>query len=760
VSGSSLKFTVDSLLLGELGERLVTKNYIALAELIKNAYDADATRVEVTFVGAKGITNTRKGEIKIVDDGHGMTFQQVKDYWMRIATPNKIREPISPRFGRKKTGDKGIGRFACRRLAKKLIVESIARLGSNKLERTRVEFDWEKFKPGFELTDVPNVYETDYVSDGNVGVTLKLEGLNDSWTQRDFDVLRRQVLGLSVVKGIRRKGFEEDPGFEIVLNAPGFDMGKGILSEQVMSAGWGLLKCSISDDGIALLKLEAKDIGRARFELPESYAEIAGVSYKIAIILQLKDCIRDSSTLTLSLIDDIFNQWSGVKVFLDGFRIYPYGDLGNDWLEIDKDVAQRSRVTSETFRRVSQSMIGVDPEKALLRHPRNQNLIGRVYISNTPRKIFEVTLNREGFLESTAFEKLKKSIRQGLEWATIYYSYFQYKQQQKKMEETVAEFGEIVKTYPLEKEQGKEVEERPALQSALDVLEIVGKENISSLPQESREELGRRTQGAIRIVGESVSYMQKQLNMLRTVASSGALMLTFMHEAKDVASRLDTHATELEIIAKKVDVETGHKILELAKSMRRTRDRFDNQIKLFGSVSKGLRATERTRLSVKSVFDDVKSCFEGLEADYNFTIETDIAESVKTGYMMEAELYSIVINLVSNAVKAVIASGDGRRVKVKALRIHDETNVRVYDDGIGLPRESRDIVFEPLAADPDGRLYKRLKDKIKYEDLLIIGEGTGMGLTIVKDIVEFYGKRVGFIDVQKPWSTCIEVTLP
>lgn len=165
-------------------------------------------------------------------------------------------------------------------------------------------------------------------------------------------------------------------------------------------------------------------------------------------------------------------------------------------------------------------------------------------------------------------------------------------------------------------------------------------------------------------------------------------------------------------------------------------------------------------MSVKSIFDDVKSCFEGLQAEYGFSIESEITESVRTGRMMEAELYSILINLISNAVKAVIASDTGRRIKVEAFREHDETVVKVYDDGIGLPRESRDLVFEPLAADPGGRLYKRLKEKIKYEELLTIGEGTGMGLTIVRDIVEFYGKEAQFIDAERPWSTCIKVTLP
>lgn len=758
---TGLKFTVDSLLLYELGERLVTKKYIALAELIKNAYDADATSVTVAFAGSAEGFGGAEGEIRIVDDGHGMTFQQVREYWMRIATPNKSREPITARFGRRKTGDKGIGRFACRRLSRKLVLESVARLdGSEKLESTTVEFDWDKFKPGSDLTDVPSTYRTERIQAGKIGLTLRLIGLNDFWTQRDFDILRRQVLGLSVVKGTRRKGFEEDTGFDIVLSAPGFEMGVGMLSQQVMNAGWGLLEACVASNGTGTLKLNAKGIGKMTFELPDDYSEIAGVSYEIAMIWQLKECIRDPHTLTLSVIDEIFDQWSGVKVFLDGFRIYPYGDPGNDWLEIDKDVARRFRVGSETFRGISQNLVGVHPDTALLLHPRNQNLIGRVYVSNTPKRILEVTMNREGFLETPAFEKLKRFIRQGLEWATIYYSYFRYKEQQKKAKETIAEFEEVLGKNPNEKAGGVRVEQTSVLESALNVVEIAARTDYSNMSVESRNDLGRRTEGAAHVVVETFSYMEKQLNLLRTVASSGALMLTFMHEAKDVASKLDTHAIELETLAKKVDEETRQKMENLARSMRNTRDRFDNQIEMFSSISRGLKTTDRTCLFVKNMIDDVTSCFEGMANEYKFSIEIEVAESLKTGRMMEAELYSILINLVSNAVKAVIASETGHRIKVAAYRENDETMVKIYDDGIGLSRESRELVFEPLATDPEGRLYKRLKAKMKYKELLVIGEGTGMGLAIVKDIVEFYGKEVKFIDAEKPWSTCIRVTLP
>jgi len=77
-----LHFSVDSALLKELGEKLVETVHLALSELVKNAYDADASKVEVI------IDQNENGEnrVRIIDNGRGMNFSQVEKYWMRIAT--------------------------------------------------------------------------------------------------------------------------------------------------------------------------------------------------------------------------------------------------------------------------------------------------------------------------------------------------------------------------------------------------------------------------------------------------------------------------------------------------------------------------------------------------------------------------------------------------------------------------------------------------------------------------------------------------
>ena len=114
----TLPFTIDAELLRELGERLVGKPYVALAELVKNSYDADATEVTINFA-------PNKRSIEISDNGHGMTVDEFKKFWMRIGTIHKREEERSRNFGRLMTGSKGVGRLAVQFLANKLTIITI-----------------------------------------------------------------------------------------------------------------------------------------------------------------------------------------------------------------------------------------------------------------------------------------------------------------------------------------------------------------------------------------------------------------------------------------------------------------------------------------------------------------------------------------------------------------------------------------------------------------------------------------------------------
>src|SRR6185295_1959610 len=93
-------------LLRTLGQELISNEVVAVIELVKNAYDADATRALVRFSAPLEIG---KGRIEVIDDGHGMSVGTVKGVWMEPATAAKKLRRRSPKFKRRYLGEKGIG---------------------------------------------------------------------------------------------------------------------------------------------------------------------------------------------------------------------------------------------------------------------------------------------------------------------------------------------------------------------------------------------------------------------------------------------------------------------------------------------------------------------------------------------------------------------------------------------------------------------------------------------------------------------------
>ncbi len=238
-------------------------------------------------------------------------------------------------------------------------------------------------------------------------------------------------------------------------------------------------------------------------------------------------------------------------------------------------------------------------------------------------------------------------------------------------------------------------------------------------------------------------------------------MFVFTHEAQNVISSLDTHANELESLIDSPLLKKSSVIQDIANNFRETRDRFDEQLNIFGLLSKDIINVKRKRLSILNISKKVLTIFKGLINDFNIKIENNILKSHRTGPMLEAELYSVLINLLSNAIKAVLAEkGSFKKILIETERKKNELILRVYDDGVGLAPEYRETVLLPLVSDPEGKLYKRLEDELPKIMLNAIGSGRGLGLSIISDVLLTYNKQLRFIDTESPWKTCVEVELP
>lgn len=426
-------FSVDSRLLFQLGEKLVTDRAVALAELVKNSYDADATRVIVRMKNIK----TKGGMIIVEDNGTGMTLGSFMEAWMRIATIDKEQNPVSSKYGRQKAGEKGIGRFACRRLSEILELESVAEVGHGRKELLKATFTWAHFKPGTDVSATPVVYAVEPVSpQRTTGTVLTLNATTEPWDGLDIKRLRIQLIDLispvTFDADLKTRPETHDPGFRVEFECPEFEMQVEPLDEVFFRNAWAKLSAAVDSKGFATYDLHiAKGVKgqiAKSFRRDEAFKYLRNVRMDAHFFSYRPDFFKNSDW-KLSQIRKVGEERGGTKVYADNFRIFGYGSKGDDWLGTDYDRA-RSLVTVD--KEVAQH--GAEDTRPGLMLFRNNNVFGHVVFSRETNKALEITVNRERIISGEAFLELRKFARLGVDFATVLYAN-QVDREQKEQEE-------------------------------------------------------------------------------------------------------------------------------------------------------------------------------------------------------------------------------------------------------------------------------------------------------------------------------------
>jgi len=194
LDSGSIPFQTEGRLLQELGLRLVASPEVALLELIKNAYDADSASCEVSLAD-------KDSTVIIKDVGHGMTIHDFRSKWMRIATSSKINQQFSPKYKRRLTGAKGIGRFAVRYLGDHLTIDSVAYDDQRGCTtRLTAKFDWLELDDAQNIEDAKVKYELVRVDDATpTGTTLVVKKLKST-----TEFTKNQVSGQICCASCRR----------------------------------------------------------------------------------------------------------------------------------------------------------------------------------------------------------------------------------------------------------------------------------------------------------------------------------------------------------------------------------------------------------------------------------------------------------------------------------------------------------------------------------------------------------------------------
>ena len=399
-----------------LGDQLIRDSGLAVFELVKNAYDADATRCDVTL---ENICNEHGGRIIVEDDGVGMSSNIVKLVWLEPGTDNRREQRAqkirSKKFNRLPIGEKGVGRFAVHKLGHR--VEIVTRSVGHK--EVVVSVDWTDFENSKYLSDVPISVaerEPEYFKGDRSGTRIVISELREApWTRGRVRSLYRSLTSICSPMSVARTTENRvrdafmpslelcpDPGWLKGLLEPNEALEHSLFSFKGMIVGKSLdyeyafhpnsnlrhiteRNAAGSETMRASVYNEQKQRNEDRIvDLTDLGIGEVGIEFHI---FDLDPGVLRQVTTDIKGLKDFLKQNGGVRVYRDGIRVFDYGEPGNDWLELG------GRRVNLPAKRISNNLI-----------------VGFVSLDlESSDRLIEKT-NREGFIENDAYSEFQRAI--------------------------------------------------------------------------------------------------------------------------------------------------------------------------------------------------------------------------------------------------------------------------------------------------------------------------------------------------------------
>ncbi len=661
-----VKFKPRARLLLQLGDQLIKNESIALIELVKNSYDADARKVEVYM---ENVEDLEKGLIIIEDDGYGMDAKTVEDVWMEPGSDYKAdqfaKREISPKYARLPIGEKGIGRFGVHKLGNQ--IEMTTKKENSK--EVYVKIDWTLFNRYRYLAQVPiTIIERDQpklFKNGKTGTSITISDLRQEWTRGVARNVKRTITSLV-------SPFETNESFQAefdIADKPGWF--EGLLEwHDIKDFALFHFKATIDKDSIknfsysftpwpSMSKLSGRNIS-----ITEDKSKITGFSaqeeklvelfsqlldqdekrfstaeYKIGeIVFEGYIFDRDAFILKLGVSDKqgfkgYLDNNCGVRVFRDGLRIYDYGEAENDWLGLD-------------LRRVNQ------PTKRLS----NNILLGAVYLKRKDSPDLIEKTNREGFVENPAYQAFRSSILHTLNLVeTLRFS------DKRKLREV---YGPTPKS-------------EPVLQVLGDLKEYV---NRNVRQNEVKNEIVKQ------LIKIEDDYNRINNNLLKA-AGAGLSMSVVIHEVEKII---------LEVV----------KVLKSEKVSDRAMSLVKHLSTLIDGYSEIIRKSSQTIEDIKEVVNQAITNTEFRLASHEIQVVREYKNyhgKSKTK-MARSLLIGTLMNLIDNSIYWLEKSG--RKNKKIYFGISEEEegfiNIVIADNGTGFLLPTEEITEPFVSAKPGG----------------------------------------------------------
>jgi len=716
-----LNFTVDAKLLQELGERLVSKPFIALAELVKNAYDADARVVEIGFF-------PEENKIVVRDDGHGMAFEDFRNFWMRIGTTHQAGKP-SRYLGRQMMGSKGVGRLSVQFLARKLMLTTVPKDENSWIE---AKVDWEKAVSAGDLTSAMVDYEIRHDEPPlEQGTELTLEGLKHEWTPADLKQLAREIWWLQPPFRKSSENLPERERFEIR-----FVGGEEYLKEfqEQLNAVMQIQTARLVGqykDGVANLAIEFWSRGTSYETHRHTYKianfphnggkyspeeNLCDAQFEIRIY---KLVGKQPMGITLPDLKEYMNRFAGVHVYDGGFRLPHYGDPRNDWLKVEYDHAHRLFV-SELLPEAIQEQF---KETERLRYlPTLRRIIGVVKVDTSRERNLSISITRDRLTETKAHMDLEKIVRYAIDLYAYHEALRAYRQTQKDKKTEKA-------SRVIEKVEG--------------VLSDYREKIPSQVYHPLQRDLQKGLEEAAQAVKSEQASMLAQLSLLGPLATAGVSAIAIQHELRKQFAWLEDSIQQLRALAS-IDKALADTLTDIADDLANWLERARATNALFDYMTGDtIRRQERynARVVVEQILEQTKFLARGVEIDTK-----DVRPDLYLPEASFAEWGAVFQNVFSNAYNAM-SNARERCMKISSKASRQERILLVQDTGRGVNLKKADQLFEPFARGMEAD-----------EERMRMGYGgTGLGLTIVRLLTERIGCRARFVEPDEDFATAFSL---
>jgi len=721
----NIRFSVDAGVINRLGKELVGRHESAVAELVKNAYDADATNVNLFFIGCSQLGGT----VRIEDNGVGMDRDQLVRGFMTISSSDKLHNPKSPRYSRSRAGQKGIGRFATQRIGQVLTITTQT-LNSEKA--LKITVDWDKYAIDTNLLLITNSI-VEIEKEKPEGTTLLIENVRDVWTDAMISRAYKYISELL-------QPFPLSARFQQSVNDPGFIVSFFKDGETIIDVESAFLQHSLAEieayvdeEGQGYYSFISPKLGVdeqeevfliGRKEREDKYISLKNVHLKAYYFIYNVGLIPKKIE---TYIRQNANDNGGIRLYRNGFRVLPYGEKDDDWLGLDASVRRRSLIAPHS----------------------NIHFFGFIEVIDPNGNQFQEQSSREGLLVTQSLQELQDFGYKVLSDVAIKISSLRERKGRAAQKNWTARTSEqiilelkddienIFKTVSTATTTTtSNIEQSVIIQDKLRTIEqkLTEVEGVAAEEKDAEEKIKKE--------------LLKEIQLLRILAGLGLTIGEFVHEINHYEPAFKYDAELLTAIAStKEGVDTGLRLQDNLAAFTVYTSYFKEAISK--NVNRELESIELRDVVFK--FYDVITPDLGRS---NLTLEKPEFLDYKlfTCPMHMSEWASILFNFYTNSKKAIKKARSKGKIHIRCGKSDDIVFLEFSDNGIGIPDKDKEKIFDAFftTSAPSGNSSSEIEELT----------GTGIGLKIVKDIVEGYGGDIFVTTPHDGFTTTIRIELP